>query len=265
MLACSWGNWRRANKQYYAGDNLKRESGKGIKSSMALFCCYFREHRSHFSSIVTSSELVLPSFPCWLSLNYSSSINEQQVVGLKKKKKWCWDFESSSFWGRLKQNVHSCNILLFDLLSLSTKWLTLLYFFSPVSLGLNSAPGSFGKSWANLFSPPNIALPSDWWSMSNTKQQSSFLTSNVSELLSGAVDVCQQRERGVSAGWMPPPTAKMSGNAAFSAQLKPETDGASEQCSTASAETIATERPQQQAWWANHVEGRSIFLSRSLR
>lgn len=64
--------------------------------------------------------------------------------------------------------------------------------------------------------------------------------------------MCQQRERGVSAGWMLPPTEKMSGNAAFSTQLKPETDGASEQCSTASTETIETEKPQQ-VWWANRI------------
>lgn len=46
--------------------------------------------------------------------------------------------------------------------------------------------------------------------------------------------------------WIPPPGEKMSGITAFSTQLTPKTDGASEHCSAAPAKTMATVRTRQQ-------------------
>lgn len=68
-------------------------------------------------------------------------------------------------------------------------------------------------------------------------------------------DVRQCGDRGVAAGWMPPPGEKMSGIKAFSTQLTPKTDGASEHCSAVSAKTMATACTQQQeACQANQRE-----------
>lgn len=59
---------------------------------------------------------------------------------------------------------------------------------------LNPAPGSFGRTQVNLISFPNIILPSNWWSMSNPKQQSSLLSSCVSELEAGIELMCASVE-----------------------------------------------------------------------
>lgn len=60
------------------------------------------------------------------------------------------------------------------------------------------------------------------------------------------VETCQRGDRGVAVGWIQPPGEKMSGITAFSTQLTPKTDGASEHCSAAPAKTMATACTRQQ-------------------
>lgn len=97
--------------------------------------------------------------------------------------------------------------------------------------------------------------------MSNLKQQSSLLSSCVSVLeLGNCIDVCQRRDRGVAAGWMPPPGEKMSGITAFSTQLTPKTDGASENCSAAPAKTMATACTRQQEACQANQRGERIAI-----
>lgn len=74
------------------------------------------------------------------------------------------------------------------------------------------------------------------------------------------VDVCQHGDGGVAAGWMPPPSEKMSGITAFSTQLTPKTDGASEHCSAAPAETMATVNTRQQETCQANQRGEHIAI-----
>ena len=133
-----------------------------------------------------------------------------------------------------------------DLLSPWAQNSSTVFICFPPSQCLNPAPGSFGRSHANLFSFPDIILPSNWWTMSIPTQQSSLVSSCVSELAAGiCVDVCQRGDGGVAAGWMPPPGEKMSGITAFSTQLTPKTDGAI-------ANTAAQPQPKP---WQQHTRG----------
>lgn len=71
--------------------------------------------------------------------------------------------------------------------------------------------------------------------------------------------MCQYADRRMATGWMRPPhREKMSGITAFSTQMKPKTDGATEQCSTAPAKTMATVRLQE-ACQANCSEEHSAI------
>lgn len=81
-----------------------------------------------------------------------------------------------------------------DLLSLWAQNSSTVFICFSHSQCLNPAPGSFGRSQANLFSFANIILPSNWWSMSNPKQQSSLPSSCASELEAGIVLMCASEE-----------------------------------------------------------------------
>ncbi len=74
------------------------------------------------------------------------------------------------------------------------------------------------------------------------------------------VDVRRRGDRGVAAGWMPPPGEKMSGITAFSTQLTPKTDGASEHCSAAPAKTMATACTRQQEACQANQRGERIAI-----
>lgn len=110
------------------------------------------------------------------------------------------------------------------------------------------APGSFGRSRAILLSFSNIVMPSNWWACPNPNNSPHCCRTmglNLSQELRWCVPA-RRRRSGSRMDATPTPGEKMSGITAFSTQLTPETDGASEHCGAAPAETMATACTQQQ-------------------
>lgn len=70
--------------------------------------------------------------------------------------------------------------------------------------------------------------------------------------------MCLHSKIRAAAGLMQPPSEKMSGIVALSTQLKPQTDGAGERCSTTPSETMVTVRQQEASQANRRLEDNSI-------
>lgn len=218
--------WLSASDHSFTADNLEWKSYKPDALKHGCVLALPRWAHKSIQSLCYQNCALSVLFSDMISVYYSDTTSSHLPVFLFSENYWEFLSVLSKRGWNVQEYALACSGILImkckpvyhfaditDLLSLRTKNSPTVFICFPRSWCLNPAPGSFGWSQANLFSLPQHYCAFKLMKLVQPQTTIPFIVELcVWTWLRNCVDACQRRDRGVAAGWMPPPGEKMSGN-----------------------------------------------------